>query len=115
MTRPNRRAFIGSSSSLLGLAEISNFSRLHADEGQPLDVSMTSDIAPLVRLMETTPREKSVGMMIGELRKGTTRYQFVAAMFLAAGRMKVSPHHVSMINSARHLSAEMEPNRGCVT
>lgn len=69
---------------------------------------MSADIESLVRLIETTPREKSVGMMIGEIRKGTTKNQFVAAMFLAAGRMKVSPHHVYMINSARRLSDAME-------
>lgn len=108
MTQQNRRSFIGSSSAWLGLAGVSNFSRLHADEGKPLDVSMSSDIAPLVRLIETTSREKSVDMMIGELRKGVTKNEFVAAMFIAAGRMKVSPHHVYMINSARRLSDDME-------
>lgn len=108
MTRQHRRTFIGTTSAWLGLAGVSNFSRLHADDGESLKVSLSADIEPLVRLIETTPREKSVGMMIGELSKGTTKNQFVAAMFLAAGRMKVSPHHVYMINSARRLSDDME-------
>lgn len=110
MTRQTRRVFIGSTGAWLGiewLGGLSNFSQLQADEGQPLDVSMSADIAPLVRLIESTPREKSVAMMIGELSKGTTKNQFVAAMFLAAGRMRVSPHHVYMLNSARRLSDDM--------
>lgn len=110
MTLRTRRSFIGSSSALFGvgvLAKLSKFPDLYADEGQPLNVSMSPDIAPLVRLIETTAREESVAMMIGELRKGTTKNQFVAAMFLVAGRMRVSPHHVYMINSARRLSDEM--------
>ncbi len=111
MTKRTRRMFIGSSSAWLGvggMVGLSNFSRLNADDGQSLDVSMSSDIAPLVRLIETTSREKSVPMMISELRKGATKNQFVAAMFLAAARMKVSPHHVYMINSALRLSNDME-------
>ncbi len=73
-----------------------------------LEILLWVAIRPLVRLIETTPREKSVAMMIGELRKGTTKNQFVAAMFLAAARMKVSPHHVYMINSALRLSNDMQ-------
>ena len=111
MTRQTRRTFIGSSSGWLGLGGLtglSSFSRLHADEDRPLNVTMSPEIAPLVGLIESTPREKSVVMMIGELRKGVTKNQFVAAMFLAAARMKVSPHHVYMINSALRLGNNME-------
>lgn len=97
MPQNYRRSFIASSTAWLGvggLAGLLEFSRLYADEGQSLDVRMSAEIAPLVRLIEATPRDKAVEMMIGELGKGTTKNQFVAAMFLAAARMKVSPHHV---------------------
>lgn len=111
MMRQTRRTFIGSTSAWLGIGSLAGLAkcpRLFADEAKPLNVTMSPEIAPLVRLIETTPREKSVAMMIGELRKGVTKNQFVAAMFLAAARMKVSPHHVYMINSALRLSNDME-------
>ena len=110
MPRQTRRTFMGSTCASLGIgsfAGLSSLSRLCADEGEPLNVTMTPEISPLVRLIEATPREKAVEMMIGELRKGTTKNQFVAAMFLAAARMRVSPHHVYMINSALRLSNTM--------
>lgn len=109
--KTTRRSFIGSASACLGVGipSLVNLGRLCANEREPLKVTLSPEIAPLVRLIENTPREKSVAMMIGELRKGTTRNQFVAAMFLASARIKVSPHHVFMIYASLRLSNEMEP------
>lgn len=110
MPQQTRRNFLGETSTWLGLGSLAGLSGmpyLNADEGDSLSIALSSEIEPLVRLIEDTPREKSIAMMIGELRRGTTRNQFVAAMFLAAVRMKVSPHHVYMINSALRLSNDM--------
>lgn len=93
----------------VGIPGLANLGRLGADEGEPLKVALSPEIAPLVRLIENTPREKAVAMMFGELRKGTTKNQFVTAMFLASARIKVSPHHTYMIYDAYRLSKAMEP------
>ena len=109
-SRTTRRSFIGTAGAWLGIGipNLGKFAHLSADEGESLNVTLSPEIAPLVQLIENTPREKSVAMMIGELRKGTTRNQFVAAMFLASARMNVSPHHVFMIYASLRLSNEME-------
>ncbi len=110
-SKNTRRSFIGSTSAWLGVGipGLASLASLSANEGEALNVALNVEIAPLVRLIENTPREKSVAMMIGELRKGTTRNQFVAAMFLASARIKVSPHHVFMIYDALRLSNAMKP------
>lgn len=110
-SKTTRRSFIGSASACLGagIPDLGNLGCLCAIEREPLNVTLNSEIAPLVRLIENTPRERSVAMMIDELKKGTSRNQFVAAMFLASARINVSPHHVFMIYASLRLSNEMEP------
>jgi hypothetical protein len=89
--------------SLTGLAPLSPAS---AEDTKllPEDVRLTDDIEPLVRLIEATPRERIVGTMIEQLRKGMNYRQLLAAMFLASTRMAVSPHHFYMIHAAHQLS-----------
>ena len=102
----SRRHFICSTTSLGigGLASLARLTLAGADDPKPMSVKMNDAIAPLVKLIENTPREKAVAMMIEQLGKGVTVNQFVAAMFLASARMKVSPHHVFMIHAAWRMS-----------
>lgn len=106
----SRRSFLGSATSLGvgGLASLTNLTWACADDEKPLSVKMDAAIAPLVKLIENTPREKAVAMMVEQLGKGVTVNQFVAAMFLASARMKVSPHHVYMIFAALRMSTKVD-------
>jgi hypothetical protein len=107
-----RRDFIRTSAAVsVGLGELAllvPFSPATAADAKvtPQDVMPTSDIEPLVRLIMDTPREKAVPVMIEQLRKGASYRQFLGALYLAALRMKVSPHHVYMIHSAHQISLD---------
>lgn len=75
MPQQTRRNFLGETGTWLGLGSLAGLSGmpyLNADEGDSLSIALSSEIEPLVRLIEDTPREKSIAMMIGELRRGTT-------------------------------------------
>ena len=65
------------------------------------------EIERLVRLIDGTPREKAVEMMVGQLRSGVSYRNFLSAVFVAAERFKASPHMVLMVNSANRLSLDL--------
>src|SRR5438128_6694210 len=46
-------------------------------------VRFSPDIEPIVRLIEETPREKCVAMMIGQLEQGLPNRNFLAGLYLA--------------------------------
>ena len=110
----SRRSFLQSSAvGSLGLTQLAALAELTPASAsdarvRPSDVQMNADIQPLVKLIEATPREKSVAMIIEQLQKGVSWRQFLAAMFLVASRIKVSPHHVFMINAAQRLSLNVD-------
>ena len=115
MSQPfNRRRLLQSSvASSLGFAQLSTLANLTparaADSKvRPQDVQIDSSILPLVKLIDGTPREKSVQMMLEQLQKGVSWRQFLAAMFLVAAEINVSPHHVFMINAAQRLSLSVD-------
>lgn len=60
-------------------------------EVTPDVVQFTPEIEPVVRLIESTPREKCFEMMLHQLKAGLPYRQFVAALFLA-GIRNVRPH-----------------------
>jgi hypothetical protein len=108
-----RRDFIRTSAaaSVVGLGELGRlvpFRPATAADATvtPQDVLPTSDVEPLVRLIMDTPRENAVPVMIEQLRKGASYRRFLGALYLAALRMKVSPHHVYMIHSAHQISLD---------
>ena len=83
----------------------------------PAVVQFTPDTEPLVRLIETTPREKCFDMMLGQLQAGLPYRQFVAALFLAGVR-NVRPHPLGFkfhcvlaIHSAHQLSLDVPVNQ----
>lgn len=110
-----RREFLNTSAAttaIVGLGELvalAQFSPASAAEMKlaPHDVRLSPDIEPLVRLIERTPREQSVGMIIDQLSKGLSYRQFLAGLFLAAIRSRSSPHHVHMIHAAQSLSFDV--------
>jgi hypothetical protein len=78
-------------------------------------VHLTPDIEPIVRLIEETPREKCVELMVEQLQRGLPYRNFLAALFLAGVR-NVMPHPVGFkfhcvlaIHSANQLSLDAAP------
>ncbi len=78
----------------------------------PEAVQLTTDLEPVVRLIEKTPREKCFDMLVGQLRKGLPYRRLLAALFLA-GIRNVSPqppgfkfHCVFAIHYAHQLSLD---------
>ena len=110
----SRRRFLSSASLLsasLGAGSLASLSRIApaSDDAKPMSDSLRSndETERLVRLIDGTPREKAVEMMVGQLRSGVSYRSFLSAVFVAAGRFKSSPHMVLMVNSAHRLSLDM--------
>jgi hypothetical protein len=114
-----RRNFVATSIKAGALAGLGNFAFLDglpalsaaAADISPKHVQFSSDIEPLVRLLEDTPREKLIELVADKVRKGTSYQQLLTAVFLAGVR-SVQPrpvgfkfHAVLVINSA-HLAAQ---------
>ena len=120
----NRRQFLNSTASataLAGLSQLGVLGRLPAVSAEeakpdPKIVQLNSDIEPLVRVIEQTPREKLLEEIAGRIRKGTT-YREVVAGLLLAGVRNVQPrpsvgfkfHAVLAVNSA-HLASMSSPD-----
>lgn len=120
----SRRGFLhaaGTGSALAGLGSLAFLDKLpavSAAEAQPdpKSVQFTSDIEPLVRLVEETPREKLLEAVAGKIKSGTSYREVVAALLLAGVR-NVQPrpsvgfkfHAVLVVNSA-HLASMAGPD-----
>jgi len=97
--------------------------RVSAAEANPpggnaasLTPNSAKDVAPLVRLIEETPREKLVEEVVQRIRRGTSYREIVAALMLAGVR-NIQPrpnvgfkfHAVLVVNSA-HLASLSSPD-----
>ena len=117
----NRRGFLGTSAAA-GMFAFSDFLR-QLPRVTAEDIAETRDrvryaepIEPLVRLIETTPRER-VLQKVGERIQGGTSYQEVLAALLLAGVRNVQPrpsvgfkfHCVLVVNSC-HLASMAGPD-----
>jgi len=118
-TLPNRRRFLSNTltgSAAFGMAQfgfLQNLPHVTAEEttADPDLAAVHSEVAPLVRLLEETERDKLLERVAEKLRGGTTYRELLAALMLAAVR-NVQPrpsvgfkfHAVLVINSA-HLAA----------
>src|SRR5437870_2423675 len=119
----SRRDFMNTSlkaGALVGLADFAFLDRLtpvSADEArlQHDKVQFTSDIEPLVRLIEDTPRSKLFDAVADQMRHGIGYQQLLTAVFLAGVRgIQPRPvgfkfHAVLVINSA-HLASQAMPD-----
>ncbi|MCI0356918.1 MAG: twin-arginine translocation signal domain-containing protein [Planctomycetaceae bacterium] len=124
MSSASRRRFLQTTTAAaatLGLSQLDflgKLPRVSAQEAQPdpKTVRFTSDIEPLVRVIEETPRERLLEEVAGRIRKGTTYREVVAALLLAGVR-NIQPrpsvgfkfHAVLVVNSA-HLASISSPD-----
>lgn len=119
----SRRAFLraaaagGLAAGLGDLSFLSRLPRVSAQEAAPSGVvQFSSDIEPLVRLLEDTPREKLLEAVAERIRGGAAYQQVLAALQLAGVR-NVQPrpnvgfkfHSVLVVNSA-HLASLASPD-----
>ncbi|GIW95872.1 MAG: hypothetical protein KatS3mg110_3913 [Pirellulaceae bacterium] len=115
-----RAAAVGGALAGMGdLAFLKNLRPVRADEAKldPNKVRLSSDIEPLVRLLEETPRNRVIEAFANEIRRGTSYQQILAALLLAGVR-NVQPrpsvgfkfHCVLVVNSA-HLASLASPDQ----
>jgi hypothetical protein len=111
----NRRQFVRRSLAVAagGATGLSWLPKLRADELDvaPNHVRFSSEIEPLVQLLENTPQDKIVDRVLDEIRTGTSYQELLAAVFLA-GIRNVQPrpavgfkfHSVLVVHSAHQAS-----------
>jgi hypothetical protein len=120
----NRRRFLqttAAASAAVGLSQLDflgKLPRVSAEEARPDPkvVRLSSDIEPLVRLIEQTERNRLLEEVAGRIRGGTTYREVVAALLLAGVR-NIQPrpsvgfkfHAVLVVNSA-HLASIASPD-----
>jgi hypothetical protein len=129
MSNSNRRQFLSraaAGASLAGLAQsapwgdssfLAGLPPVSAAESEPNPegVTLRPEIEPLVRLLETTPRDRLLEEVAARIRAGTA-YEEVLAALLLAGVRNVEPrpsvgfkfHSVLVVNSA-HLASLGSP------
>ncbi len=115
---PTRREFFGAAAGGAALAATGGFgpqnwavAAVAADSSPVAKVPLETDIEPLVRVLEDTPRERLLEEIGARIRRGTTYREIVAALQLAGVR-NVEPrptvgfkfHSVLVVNSA-HLAS----------
>jgi hypothetical protein len=118
--RSTRRDFLSTSvkaGAAVGLADLAVFNSLPAVADayvKPATVQCSSDIEPLIRLIEDTARPKILEETVARIKKGTSYQQFLAAVMLAGVRgIRPRPvgfqfHAVLVVNSA-HLASLAAP------
>ena len=123
-TRTNRRNFLAlttAGATLAGLGDLKFLSQLPLVSAQevkpdPKVVQLQSEIEPVVRLLEDTPRNRLLEEVAARVKSGLT-YQEVVAALLLAGVRNVQPrpsvghkfHAVLVVNSA-HLASISSPD-----
>jgi hypothetical protein len=120
LNRSTRRDFLSTSlktGAAVGLADLALFNALPAvadADVKPAMVQFSTDIEPLVRLIEDTPREKLLEAAVQRIKKGTSYHEFLSAVMLAGVRgLRPRPvgfkfHAVLVVNSA-HLASLAAP------
>ncbi len=112
--RTSRRRFLQNTAlgATLGSSDLTVFFPLSAAAAQepqvtPDLVRYSSDIEPVVRLIEATPIERCPEMLVEQLHGGMSYRRFLAALFLAALRgPSTIGHSVFVIHSAHQLSLD---------
>jgi len=94
---------------VLGLPDLPSLGGLAAfGAGPPPDkVRFGPDIEPLVRLIEETPRDRCVPVLIDRLRRGLSYRRLLAAAFFSGIRVQHSNHEVYKIHSVHQVSQDM--------
>jgi len=108
----------GAAMGIGGLSFLGKLPSVSAQEARldPARVVLDPSIAPLVRLMEDTPREQILERVAERIRGGTTYQEVVTALFLAAIR-NISPRptlgfkfHGVLVIHASHLASMASPD-----
>lgn len=113
--RQTRRGFLttaATAGAVMGTGQWANslsLSSASAEESQvtPDLVRFSPDIEPIVRLIEETPREKCVDVLIEQLRRGLPYRVFLAALYLANIRTNEVDHPLAVLHSAHELSLDL--------
>lgn len=121
--RSSRRSFLQQTAAwgtLAGVGELGWLSRLHPVSAADADLStglvpLADQIEPLVKLIETTPRDDVVQVIVKRIESGLSYRELLAALLLAGVR-NVQPrpsvgfkfHAVLVVNSA-HLASLASP------
>src|SRR5262245_49363785 len=120
---PTRRRFLktaAATGAVFGLSDLSFLGELPrvsaAETKLPRGLAeLESDIEPLVRLLEQTPREKLLEEIASRIHRGLTYREVLAALMLAGVR-NIQPrpvgfkfHSVLVVNSA-HLASQSSPD-----
>ncbi len=106
----SRRGFVSATAAAGSFAFLSRLPELDAAPKEVRLAQVASDVEPLVRLLEDTPREQLLDKVIARIREGTSYQELLAAVFLAGVRgIQPRPvgfkfHAVLVINSA-HLAS----------
>lgn len=104
----SRRTFLGTTTSL-AIGTIGGTPIVQADEtGRPTRRSDRS-LESLVDLILRTPRDQSVRVLSGELRRGLSYRHALAGLFHAAVRHQ-GTHEIAMMFSAHRISGELPVN-----
>ncbi len=117
----SRRRFLKSSlsASALGLGLLRDLPLVSAEETQPLmrQVRLRPEIEPIVRLIETTPRERLLEEVGTRVKSGRLSYQQILAALQLVGVCNVQPrpvgfkfHSVLVVHSA-HLASVASPDQ----
>jgi len=120
----SRRRFLKSAATtgaIAGLGDLSFLTQLRsvsAEEAkpQPKGVQLNAEIAPLVRLLEETPREKLLEEVAARIKAGLNYQELLAALLLAGVRnIQPRPHvgfkfHAVLVVNSAHLASLASPD-----
>src|SRR5262245_4851607 len=110
---PSRRYFLQSAAGAsLGLGEWAGLLPISPATAREVQVSpelvgFGPDIEPLVKLIEETPRDKCVAMMVEQLKSGLPYRNFLAALYLTNIRTGEVDHPLAVLHSANQLSLDL--------
>src|SRR5262245_15535207 len=120
--QPTRRLFLqaaATAGTVFGLGDLAALGPLgpaSADEARvtPDLVRFGPDMEPVVRLVEETPEDRCVAVMVEQLRKGLPYRRFLAALYLAAiraakwhGEIHGYDHNAYVVHSAYQLALDL--------
>ncbi len=113
MRNLNRRGFLTTTVAAAGvpllpdLDFLSPLSHAAAADTQvdPTEVRLTSSTEQLVKLIQSTPRDKCIPVFIEQLKAGLSYQDFLSALFLATIEHG-DPHQVAGVYSAHRVSSE---------
>ena len=106
-----RRRFLqtAAGAASLGLPVVPPLGELAAFGAAPPPATMRfgPDIEPVVRLIEDTPRDNCIAMMIDQLKKGLPYRNFLAALYLANIRTGLVDHPLAVLHSTNQLTLDL--------